>query len=245
MNEAKLVDSLNVPEADLGWHYRMKYNFRNGTIYFNPIFHERFEKNPFNAPVRHYPVEMPFCINNIYVLNMDIPRGYRVDQLPKSQRVKLEDSSGIFEYLISADDSAIHFRTQLTILNSAAVDGLTAALYLARAPWRPPVIVQVPRDGMVKLPPEAYEGGPFRVLLRVGDPGAVTDWPGWPGRDSYACAAPGIPLGADLEEEAHRSLPRVLNHPRMSPAESHSNFKSLRCEFRWTRFPLLPPELFW
>jgi transglutaminase-like putative cysteine protease len=108
-------DSLNVPELDLGWHYRMKYNFRNGTIYFNPIFHERFNSNPFSSPVRHYPVEMPFCINNSYVLNMDIPRGYRVDQLPQSQRVRLEDSSGIFEYLISADDSTIRFRTQLTI----------------------------------------------------------------------------------------------------------------------------------
>jgi hypothetical protein len=108
-------DSLNVPEVDLGWHYRMKYNFRNGTIYFNPIFHERFNSNPFRSPVRHYPVEMPFCINNSYVLNMDIPRGYRVEQLPQSQRVKLEDSSGIFEYLISADDSTIRFRTQLTI----------------------------------------------------------------------------------------------------------------------------------
>ncbi len=108
-------DSLNIPEADLGWHYRMKYNFSNGTIYFNPIFHERFNTNPFSSPVRHYPVEMPFCINNVYVLNMDIPRGYRVDQLPRSQLVKLEDSSGIFEYLISADDSAIHFRMQLAI----------------------------------------------------------------------------------------------------------------------------------
>jgi len=38
-----------------------------------------------------------------------------VDQLPQSQRVRLEDSSGIFEYLISADGSAIHFRAQLTI----------------------------------------------------------------------------------------------------------------------------------
>jgi hypothetical protein len=108
-------DSLNVPEVQLGWHYRMKYNFRNSTIYFNPIFHERFNSNPFISPFRHYPVEMPFCINNTYVLNMDIPRGYRVDQLPQSQRVRLEDSSGIFEYLISADDSTIRFRTQLTI----------------------------------------------------------------------------------------------------------------------------------
>jgi superfamily I DNA/RNA helicase len=103
---------------------------------------------------------------------------------------------------------------QLTILNSAPVGGLTAALYLARAPWRPPVIVQVPRDGVVKLPPEAYEGGPLRVLLRVEAPDAVTDWPAWPGRDSFACAAPGIPLGADLEEEA---LSRFLAGQRDLP----------------------------
>jgi hypothetical protein len=38
-----------------------------------------------------------------------------VDQLPKSQRVRLSDSGGLFEYLISADSSAIHFRTRLTI----------------------------------------------------------------------------------------------------------------------------------
>jgi hypothetical protein len=103
---------------------------------------------------------------------------------------------------------------QLTILNRAPVDGLTAALYLARAPWRPPVIVQVPRDGVVKLPPEAYEGGPLRVLLRVEAPDAVADWPAWPGRDSYACVAPGIPLGADLEEEA---LSRFLAGQRDLP----------------------------
>jgi hypothetical protein len=108
-------DSLDVPEVRLGWHYRMKYDFTSGTIYFNPIFHERFSSNPFNSPVRHYPVEMPFCIDNVYLLNMDIPRGYRVDQLPKSQQIRLQDSSGVFEYLISADSSAIHFRTELRI----------------------------------------------------------------------------------------------------------------------------------
>jgi hypothetical protein len=108
-------DSLDAPEAPLGWHYRMRYNFTQGTIYFNPIFHERFSSNPFNSPVRHYPVEMPFRISNVYILNMDIPRGYRVDQLPKSQRVKLGDSSGFFEYLVQVDDSVIHFRSQLSI----------------------------------------------------------------------------------------------------------------------------------
>jgi transglutaminase-like putative cysteine protease len=108
-------DSLGVPEYLLGWHYAMKYDFTRGTIYFNPIFHERFNSNPFNPPERHYPVEMPFCINNNYILNMEVPKGYRVEQLPKPEKVELKDSSGLFEYLISAEENKIHFRTRLVI----------------------------------------------------------------------------------------------------------------------------------
>ena len=90
----------------------------------------------------------------------------------------------------------------LIIRDCAPVDGLTAALYLARAPWRAPVIVPVPAEGMLWLPPEVRNAGPLRVLLRVEDPWVVTDWPGWPGRGSYACDAPGIPAGGDAEETA-------------------------------------------
>jgi hypothetical protein len=108
-------DSLRVPEEPVSWYYDMKYNFTQGMIYFNPIFHERFNTNPFNSPIRHYPVEMPFCIDNTYVLTMEIPKGYKIDQLPKSQRVRLEDGNGFFEYLIQSDGSIITFRTRLNI----------------------------------------------------------------------------------------------------------------------------------
>ena len=103
---------------------------------------------------------------------------------------------------------------QLTIRDRAAVDGLAAALYLARAPWRAPVIVPVPSDGVVKLPPEVREAGPLRVLLGVEDPWTITNWPDWPGRDSFGCAAPGIPASADLEEDA---LSRFLGGQRDLP----------------------------
>ncbi|MGH3179394.1 MAG: hypothetical protein ACRDPF_36640, partial [Streptosporangiaceae bacterium] len=91
---------------------------------------------------------------------------------------------------------------QLRIRDCAQVEGMTAALYLVRAPWRAPVIVPVPGDGIVELPPGARDAGPLRLLLRVEDPWTVTEWPDWPGRSSYACDAPGIPVGADPEEEA-------------------------------------------
>jgi hypothetical protein len=108
-------DSLASPDQPVSWHYTMKYNFTRKTIYFNPILHERFNNNPFNAAIRHYPVEMPFCIDNTYMLNMEVPKGYSVDQLPKSTSVKLEDSTGLFTYDIRSDGKMIRFRTRLQI----------------------------------------------------------------------------------------------------------------------------------
>ena len=72
----------------------------------------------------------------------------------------------------------------------------------------------VPADGVVKLPPGVSEAGPLLVLLRAEDPWTVTDWPDWPGRDAFTCAAPGIPASADQEEDA---LSRFLAGQRDLP----------------------------
>ena len=108
---------------------------------------------------------------------------------------------------------------QLRIRDCAQIEGLTAALYLVRAPWRAPVIVPVPADGVVELPDDARDAGPLRVLLRVEDPWTVTEWPDWPGRSCYACDAPGIPVGADLEEETlSRFLAGDVGLARVAPS---------------------------
>lgn len=91
---------------------------------------------------------------------------------------------------------------QLILRDCVPVDGLAAAVYLDRAPWRAPVIVAVPGDGVVQLPPEVAEAGPLRVLLRVEDPWTLADWPDWSARGCYSCTAPGVPAGVDAEEDA-------------------------------------------
>jgi hypothetical protein len=108
-------DSLAVPEEPLGFHYSMTYRFTQQTIYFNPIMHERLSNSPIPSPERHYPVEMPYRVDNHYVLHMEIPKGYRIEQLPKSARYSLADSSASFEYLIDADEKDISFRARLRL----------------------------------------------------------------------------------------------------------------------------------
>ena len=107
---------------------------------------------------------------------------------------------------------------QLTIRGCAQADlgteGLAVALYLDRAPWRPPVVIPVPADGVVKLPPEVRDAGPLRVLLRAEDPMSPVNWPDWPGRDAFVCAAPGLPASSDMEQDA---LSRFLAGERDLP----------------------------
>ena len=123
MNEHKEMgeygfDSLSIPEEPLGWHYSMSYRFTQKTIYFNPIMHERLNTNPLENPERHYPVEMPYRIDNSYILHMDVPKGYAVEQLPKSVRYMLQDGSGVFEYQLQSDGKSIDFQTRLQLKRS-------------------------------------------------------------------------------------------------------------------------------
>lgn len=86
-------------------------------IYMNPImFGEGFKENPFKSAERLYPVEMPFTLDETYTLQLEIPTGYEIDELPQQVVAKMnENNDGFFEYRISASGSMISFRTRLTI----------------------------------------------------------------------------------------------------------------------------------
>ena len=46
---------------------------------------------------------------------MEIPKGYKVEEMPKSVRYKFNEDEGMFEYLISADKESISFTRRLTL----------------------------------------------------------------------------------------------------------------------------------
>jgi hypothetical protein len=56
---------------------------------------------------------MNYVLNDTYILNMEIPKGYKVEELPKSTKVKYGDNEGMFEYIIGQADGKIQFRTRL------------------------------------------------------------------------------------------------------------------------------------
>ena len=109
------IDSLKKFEDPLSVKFDFKFNTDDDIIYLNPIFENDYKENPFKAADRSYPVEMPYMLNENFLFSMDIPRGYQVEELPKSSRVKLNDNEGLFEYLVSKNENGIQLRSTLKL----------------------------------------------------------------------------------------------------------------------------------
>lgn len=111
------IDSLKVPDMPALIHYEfaIKPSADDNIIYFNPMMSEGYKENPFTSADRKYPVEMPFASDETYVLNMEIPKGYVVDEIPKSAKVAFNGDEGFFEYLIQKTDDNIQLRTRIKL----------------------------------------------------------------------------------------------------------------------------------
>ena len=109
------IDSLDKYENELGLHYDFDIkDEKEDIMYFNPLFGEGFKENPFKSAERFYPVEMPFAMDETVNLQLEVPQGYVVDELPKSVIVKMnEQEDGMFEYRISQSGDNISMRNRI------------------------------------------------------------------------------------------------------------------------------------
>ncbi len=110
------IDSLRMYDEPVSLRYDMKLGFgTDDVVYFNPMLNDAMKENPFKSAQRLYPIEMPYVADDTYIFNMEVPTGYKVDELPKSARVKLNEDQGMFEYIILNSGNNIQFRCRLTL----------------------------------------------------------------------------------------------------------------------------------
>jgi len=111
----KRIDSLKKYDLPVTVHYSVAFPIgEDDRIYFNPMLSEGVKENLFSAAERYYPIEMPFKLDELYIMRMEIPQGYQVEEMPKPVRVLLGDD-GSYEYLIQADDQAVQMRSRLIL----------------------------------------------------------------------------------------------------------------------------------
>lgn len=110
------IDSLKILEEPVAVRYEFTLATNNEDIlYFNPLMSEGYKENLFKAAERSYPVEMPYTMNETFVLNMEIPKNYVIDELPKSAKVDFNNGEGFFEYMIGKNGEGIQLRSRIVL----------------------------------------------------------------------------------------------------------------------------------
>lgn len=111
--EIEDLDNHELP-VKVSYDFEMKAD-ADGMLYINPMFTEATPYNPFKALERLYPIEIPYLVDEIYTMNMSVPDGFEVEELPKSAIVKLNETEGIFQYMVQKDFNRIQLRCRLRL----------------------------------------------------------------------------------------------------------------------------------
>jgi hypothetical protein len=110
------IDSLKQYDLPVTIHYSIGFPIGDDDrMYFNPMMGEGIKENLFTAAERHYPIEMPFNVDEIFTLRIEIPKGYVIEEMPKPVRIRLGDGDGSYEYLYQTDEQAVQFRSRLVL----------------------------------------------------------------------------------------------------------------------------------
>lgn len=78
----------------------------NDKIYISPFLHETLKENPLKQTARTYPIDMIYPTKRSYFSEINIPKGYKVEFLPESDRIKNDQFE--FEYTAVSDESKVH-----------------------------------------------------------------------------------------------------------------------------------------
>ena len=84
-------------------------------MYINPLLCFGDKENPFSNPERQYDVDYGAPKEEIANLNLTIPEGYKVEEIPKMVRVNLGGNGMRYDYLIEVVGNQIKVNTKFSI----------------------------------------------------------------------------------------------------------------------------------
>lgn len=83
-------------------------------IYINPYTFNPMGESPFKAETRELPIEFPYPSHVSYVVDLDIPEGYEVEETPKSYEVSVPDRSLIIKMTCIKTEYMVRVRFSFT-----------------------------------------------------------------------------------------------------------------------------------
>ncbi len=110
------LDSLNLPVI-IEYKIAMKEGLDKeaSVIYIDPVLINSHKNNPFTSPAREYPVDFGQSFSEVYNLQLTIPEGYSVEELPKSASLAMAENGGKFQYQAAQVDNKIILNFRFSI----------------------------------------------------------------------------------------------------------------------------------
>lgn len=77
-------------------------------IYFTPLLNFPMKESPFKLETRTYPVDFGSPFERTYVMTIEVPEGYEVDEIPQSKAMTLPNGGGRFLYNAALNGNVIN-----------------------------------------------------------------------------------------------------------------------------------------
>jgi hypothetical protein len=116
-------------------------------IYFRPVVDFLFDENPFKSLKRSFPVSFTFPLKAQYVVNLDIPAGYNIEELPEPVRISLPNDGGkLFFSCTKASERQVQLVLKLSLSQLEFLpdqyDGLRHFFELVAAKAQSPLVLK-------------------------------------------------------------------------------------------------------
>ncbi len=87
--------------------FTIKISQTSQLLYINPMLFTHLTQNPFIQNERTLPIEFPYPYTFTISNSLKLPQGYEVEEMPKSQLLRTEDSQFVCKYLIERKGDTI------------------------------------------------------------------------------------------------------------------------------------------
>ena len=84
-------------------------------LYFSPLLFLASEENPFKQEDRSYPIDFVYPNASKYIVNVMLPEGYVVDELPQNAKTEFNAEDAMFSYLVRQNGKMIQFTMDLKL----------------------------------------------------------------------------------------------------------------------------------
>lgn len=124
LTEIKDYELKGIKEYGKGVNERFSFIIENvveaveDELFFSPLFFLKQKENIFKSEERKFPVDFSYSFSSVYRINIKIPEGYEVIEVPKASVVKLPDGLGMYSFKMDATNQYLQLVLNEVILEA-------------------------------------------------------------------------------------------------------------------------------